>query len=214
MWENKKNLILENINIDLDKRTIIKDFSFDFKPGIIYSIIGPSGCGKSTLLRCIAGLQPQTSGKKHINRKYYDKPNKDIYMVDQKYVNFPWMTALDNVLITDVVKHKKITPDLTKKGYEILMNLGLDNPAKFPYEMSGGMNQRLALARLVYANPSIVLLDEPTSALDSETTKVVMNLIKWMQEQFGTTFIIVTHNEDLAESLCLPNNIIKLKKEN
>lgn len=214
MFENKKNLILENINIDLDNRTIIKDFSFDFKPGEIYSIIGPSGCGKSTLLRCIAGLQKQTSGKKHINRRYYEEPSKFIYMVDQKYINFPWMTALDNVLITDVVKHTKLTPDLVKKGYEILMNLGLDNPAKFPYEMSGGMNQRLALARLVYTNPPIVLLDEPTSALDSETTKIVMNMILWMKEQYGTTFIIVTHNNDLAKSLCLPHNIIKLQKEN
>lgn len=209
-----QNLILENINIEIDNRIIVKDFSYNFtnlrNNGHIYCILGPSGCGKSTLLRSICGLQKITSGKISLDNTIINKPTESIFLLDQKYTNFPWLSALDNVLLPLKLKNKKVTEIERLNAEDILDKLGLTNHKLFPHEMSGGMNQRLALARVAVSKPDVVLLDEPTSALDSKTTNYVLDLIKWISRNFNIMFIIVTHNEEFANDIVNRGSIIRL----
>jgi len=212
-----QNLILENINIEIDNRTIIKNFSYNFanlrNNGHIYCVLGPSGCGKSTLLRSMCGLLKPNSGRIILDEKSITKPNGSIFLLDQKYTNFPWLSALDNVLLPLKLKNKKVTEIERMNAEDILNKLGLTNHKLFPHEMSGGMNQRLALARVAVSKPEVVLLDEPTSALDSQTTNYVLDLIKWISRNFNIMFIIVTHNEEFASDIVNRGSVIRLHKE-
>jgi ABC-type nitrate/sulfonate/bicarbonate transport system ATPase subunit len=212
-----QNLILENINIEIDNRTIIKNFSYNFanlrNNGHIYCVLGPSGCGKSTLLRSMCGLLKPNSGRIILDEKSITKPNGSIFLLDQKYTNFPWLSALDNVLLPLKLKNKKVTEIERMNAEAILNKLGLTNHKLFPHEMSGGMNQRLALARVAVSKPEVVLLDEPTSALDSQTTNYVLDLIKWISRNFNIMFIIVTHNEEFASDIVNRGSVIRLHKE-
>ena len=192
-------LIVKNINQKFGKQQIITNFNYDFEKGKSYAILGKSGSGKSTLLRIIAGLQKPTSGYIELNNKQHKKPTKELYYLHQNYTNFPWLTALENVLL-GVSTNKKETIEKEKEALTILRSLGLIEPKKMIYEMSGGMNQRVALARMIIANPEVILLDEPTSALDEQTTKVVENLLLSLKAK-GKTLIIVTHNKDVANNL-------------
>ena len=192
-------LIVKNINQKFGKQQIITNFNYDFEKGKSYAILGKSGSGKSTLLRIIAGLQKPTSGYIELNNKQHKKPTKELYYLHQNYTNFPWLTALENVLL-GVSTNKKEIIEKEKEALTILRSLGLIEPKKMIYEMSGGMNQRVALARMIIANPEVILLDEPTSALDEQTTKVVENLLLSLKAK-GKTLIIVTHNKDVANNL-------------
>ena len=192
-------LIVKNINQKFGKQQIITDFNYSFEKGKSYAILGKSGSGKSTLLRIIAGLQKPTSGTVDLNGKQHKKPTKELYYLHQNYTNFPWLTALENVLL-GVSTNKKVAMAKEKEALMILKSLGLIDHKKMIYEMSGGMNQRVALARMIIANPEVILLDEPTSALDEQTTKVVENLLLSLKAK-GKTLIIVTHNKDVANNL-------------
>lgn len=199
---------LENVNISYDNKEILKNFSYDFADNSMIAIVGRSGCGKSTLLKTIAGLIKPNKGKAFYNDIVIKKPIKDICMMHQTYSNFPWKTCLENVLFP-VKNNGKITNEQKKEATELLKRVGLEDYIdKYPHELSGGMKQRLALARTLMIKPKVILMDEPLSALDDKTRSDMQNLILQLHYNTKNTVIMVTHNLDEAEKMC--NQIINL----
>lgn len=182
------------------------NYQFDNK---IYGILGKSGCGKTTLLRTIAGLTKPLRGEVVINGVKENRPNKKgIYMLHQNYTSFDWMTCLDNVLIAKKVKGR-VTEKDKENALKMLELVKLDEHVhKYPRQLSGGMRQRLALARTLFMQPQIILMDEPLSALDSVTRAEMQKLIIGMHKGTNNTIIMVTHSTDEAEKMC--DEIIKL----
>ena len=198
-------IVLNNLCVGYVKNSpLLKDFNYQFE-NKIYGILGESGCGKTTLLRTIAGLTKPLAGEVLIDG---EKPNKNsVYMLHQNYTSFDWMTCIDNVLIS-----KKIKGKITNKDVENAIKM-LDvvklgkHKDKYPRQLSGGMRQRLALARTMFMNPKIVLMDEPLSALDSNTRKDMQDLILKIHRDTNNTIIMVTHSKEEADRMC--DKIIK-----
>ena len=182
------------------------NYRFDKK---IYGILGESGCGKTTLLRTIAGLTKPLQGEVIVNGVKDNRPNKNgIYMLHQNYTSFDWMTCLDNVLIAKKVKGKVTNTD-KENALKMLELVKLNEHVhKYPRQLSGGMRQRLALARTLFMQPQIILMDEPLSALDSVTRLEMQKLIIKMHKSTNNTIIMVTHSTEEAEKMC--DEIIKL----
>lgn len=197
---------INNLEMKYGSNVIFKNFNHEFKDGTITAIMGPSGKGKTTLIRCIAGLNKPTNGEVLYNDKVIKKPHKDIFMMHQHYTNYPWKTCLENVLFPIAINRKITIQDKTK-ALTLLDLVGLTNAAnKFPSELSGGMNQRLAFARLLMAEPKVVLMDEPMSALDKETRQDMQNILLDLNKKTNNTIIMITH--DLNEANKLASEII------
>ena len=185
-------------------RPLKKNFTYTFEDNKIYGILGESGCGKSTLLKTIAGLIYPLEGTVHVDNKILKKASKnDIYMMHQNYTSFDWLTCLDNILITERIKHKRITTEIRNNALRWLDKVGLKESAnKYPTQLSGGMRQRLALARTLYMKPSIILMDEPLSALDDKTRTEMQDLILNIHKETHNTIIMITHSEEEANKMC------------
>lgn len=198
---------LKNVDIGYDK-VIISDINLKFQ-NKCYAILGESGKGKTTLLKSIANLIPVIKGNILKDEMPVLPAGKNgIYMVHQSYTNFLWLTCLENVLISRKVK-KKLSYSDVLDAKEILYKVGLEkNENMYPSQLSGGMNQRLALARTLYAQPKTILMDEPLSALDGGTRKKMQDLILEYQRDFNPTILLVTHSKEEAE--ILSNEIVKL----
>lgn len=181
---------------------LLKDFNYIFDSKI-YGILGQSGCGKTTLLRTIAGLIKPLSGQVIVDGKVVTKASKNnIYMMHQNYTSFDWLRCLDNVLIAKKVKGKVSKEDV-EKAKEMIALVGLEgNEDKFPKQLSGGMRQRLALARTLFVNPDIILMDEPLSALDVTTRESMQDLIIKKHKETNNTIIMITHSKDEAKKMC------------
>ena len=202
-------IVLNNLCTGYDKKhPLLQNFNYCFD-NKIYGILGTSGCGKTTLLRTIAGLTKPLSGSVFINDKKVVKPTGNgVFMMHQNYTSFDWLTCIDNVLIT-----KKLTGRVTKedeqRAIKMLERVGLgEHLYKYPKQLSGGMRQRLALARTIFVNPDIILMDEPLSALDANTRAEMQRLILKLHKDTGNTIIMITHSEEEAEHMC--DKIIKL----
>lgn len=198
----------KDVNISFGNKKVINNYSQKFEDGKIYAILGTSGKGKTTLLRALCGLQDIDSGSITLDNKPVNKIKSGIYMMHQHYSNFPFLTCLNNVLFGIKLKRKPQKEDI-KKAEQILRSVGLlyckDN---YPSELSGGMNQRLALARILMTEPKIILMDEPMSALDEDTRKTMQDLVLEMQKDLKNTIIMVTHDEREAKKMA--DVIIKL----
>lgn len=181
-----------------------KNFSYTFEENKIYGILGESGCGKSTLLKTIAGLIYPLNGTVYVNNQILKKASKnDIYMMHQNYTSFDWLTCIDNILITEKIKHKRITSEIRDNALRLLDKVGLkDCVNKYPTQLSGGMRQRLALARTLYMKPSIILMDEPLSALDDKTRTEMQDLILDIHKETKNTIIMITHSQEEANKMC------------
>lgn len=187
---------------------LLSGFSHQFD-NKIYGILGESGCGKTTLLRTIAGLTKPLSGEVLIDGVKIGKPNRSgVYMMHQNYTSFDWLTCLDNVLIAQKIKGNVTSKDRDNaiKMLE-MVKLG-GHMDKYPRQLSGGMRQRLALARTLFINPKIVLMDEPLSALDNETRTEMQDLILDIHKNTKNTILMVTHSQAEANKMC--DEIIKL----
>lgn len=183
------------------EKPLMEPLNFTFENGRIYGILGKSGCGKSTLLKTIAKMHKPLSGV--VKRD----DNKQIYMMHQRYTNFNWLNCLDNVLIAERRKRKR--KDLEPLAKSILIQVGLgDYLDRYPTELSGGMQQRLSLARVLFVKPHYLLMDEPLSALDDNTRLKMQQLIMDIHRETNSTIIMVTHSEDEAKRMC--DQIIKL----
>jgi len=210
-----KVLEVRNISKSFNKIKILNNFSLEVKRGEIISIIGPSGIGKSTLLRCICGLEKIDNGEIKINEnrlnfKKSKSANLAVGMVFQDYNLFPQYSILDNItlpLIKVLKISKKEAIEIAKK---VLLQMNLTEKINsYPYQLSGGEKQRLAIARTLAVNPKIICFDEPTSALDPKLIKQVFKIIKELSKK-GTAILIVTHDIKFANDIS--NKIIEIKK--
>lgn len=201
---------LKNIAIKFENKIIFKNFSYTFEDNTIYCLTGASGCGKTTLLRIISGLLKPNRGIVAYNGLKIKKPVKNIFMMNQGYTNFPWKNCLNNVLFPTKLT-TKITEEHKQQAINLLKEVGLGEYIEnYPYELSGGMKQRLALARTLMIKPEVILMDEPLGALDPEMREKMQNLILKLHEETKNTIIMITHDPEEAEKMS--NTIIKIEK--
>lgn len=186
--------------------TALEGANFDIRAGEFISLVGPSGCGKSTLLRLVAGLIEKTSGDVKVNDDLVTKPRTDIGMMFQKAVLLDWRTAIENVLLPSEIKHR-ITQEDKDKAMASLELVGLKGfEFHFPKQLSGGMQQRVALARLIQTGADIMLMDEPFGALDEFTReRLNVELMRIVGELKATT-LFVTHN--IQEAIYLADRVM------
>ena len=168
-------------------------------------LLGPSGCGKSTLLRMIAGLDKPTSGQVLVNGEIVTHPGKDRGMVFQKYTSFPWLTVADNIAYGMKING---VPEAQRKETvdRLLKSVGLTEFADvYPETLSGGMQQRVAIARTLALRPSVILMDEPFGALDAQTRSDMQQLLLQIWDETACTILFVTH--DVEEAVYLADRI-------
>jgi len=191
------------------KMLAVNALDFTVYPNEFVCIIGRSGCGKTTALRMIAGLEKASKGAIYLNEKQIIGPGPERCVVFQKYTLFPWRNVLSNIAFgLEMQGLKKKPRDIIARQY--LELVGLSKYAKsFPHELSGGMQQRVAVARALATDPELLLMDEPFGALDAQTRTVLQNeLIKiWQKNQKMVLF--VTHS--IHEAVCLADRIIIMK---
>lgn len=185
--------------------TVLHEIDLSIQKGEFVSILGPSGCGKSTLLSMIAGLVKSTSGEIVVDGKKVEKPGKDRGMVFQEAALFPWMNVTENVLFP-------LRKDLSKKeglkrAQHFLQMVQLSNYANhYPHELSGGMQQRVSIARSLAMDPSVLLMDEPFGALDEQTRSRLHGQLEKIWIDTKKTIVFVTHS--ISESIKLSDRII------
>lgn len=183
---------LENINLNLNR-------------GQFVTFVGPSGCGKTTLLNIIAGFIKANDGQIMLNNTPLKLGSDQVGYMQQQDFLFPWRSIYDNILIGYEIK-KENKRDYIEKARELLVELGLgDIGHKFPHELSGGMRQRVALARSLITNPNLLLLDEPFSALDMHIKIQLEQLVRSTLKKLNKTAILVTH--DIGEAVAISDTI-------
>ncbi len=172
----------------------LKDISFTLKKGELMTVLGPSGCGKTTLLNIIAGFLRPTNGKIILGEKEINGPGVDRGMVFQQGALFEWLTVSENVNFG--LRMRKEDPIETQKKVEEWLNIvGLKGFGNTPtYQLSGGMQQRVALARCLINNPDLILMDEPLGALDALTREKMQSLVLKIWKETGKTIILITHS--------------------
>jgi len=187
----------------------VRGATFDVKAGEFVSLVGPSGCGKSTILQICAGLVPPTSGKVEVGGVQARPGRREIGIMFQAPVLLPWRSVSANVLLPTEIFGMDKEP-ARKRALELLDLVGLSGfEDKQPWELSGGMQQRASLARVLVSDPDILLMDEPFSALD-EFTRERLNLeLANIHETFGRTVLYVTHN--IEESVFLSDRVVVMK---
>jgi NitT/TauT family transport system ATP-binding protein len=185
----------------------LDDLDIDIRPGEFVALLGPSGCGKSTLLNVVAGILKPTTGKITVDGKPVKGPNPDCGIVFQNHSLFPWMSVLENVAFG---------PKMLGRGDPIgtartfLSLVGLEKQASaWPSSLSGGMQQRVGIARALATYPPVLLMDEPFGALDAQTRSIMQEELLKIWSQFKTTVIFVTH--DIEEAIFLADRVVVMK---
>src|SRR3974390_486306 len=187
----------------------ISDASFEVAPGELVSLVGPSGCGKTTLLKVLAGLQGYDAGQARIGSTTHPfRPSRDIGMVFQQALLLKWRRVLQNVLLPAEILGLPLRQSV-ERARELLAMVGLrGSEDKYPYELSGGMQQRAAIARALIHDPKLILMDEPFGALDA-LTREKMNLeLLHIWEQAKKTIVFVTHS--IGEAVFLGTRVVVL----
>lgn len=180
--------------------------SFRTPPGEFLSIVGPSGCGKSTLLRLLAGLIPATAGTITINGRSVDRPRQDVALMFQRPTLLPWRTALQNTLLPRQLRGGA-GDAAEEEAYGLLELVGLSGfEHHYPRHLSGGMQQRVALARLLMVGVNVLLLDEPFAAVDQLTRERLNMELLAIHERASATALLVTHN--INEAVLLADRVI------
>lgn len=204
-------LKIENVSMrfDLPNGSVVqalKDVSIDLKPGELLSVLGPSGCGKTTLLNIVAGFLAPTGGQITLNGKRVEGPGPERGMVFQQGALFEWMNVRENVGFGPRMKGMPEKPK--QEIVDHLLNVvGLrDFKDKAVYELSGGMQQRVALARCLANEPDVILMDEPLGALDALTREKMQGLVLKLWKETGKTIILITHS--VEEALLLGERLI------
>ncbi|MGE0565197.1 MAG: ABC transporter ATP-binding protein [Pseudolabrys sp.] len=184
----------------------VDDISFNVAPGEFLSVIGPSGCGKSTVFNVIGGLLAEHAGKVAVAGETISGPHQSIGMVFQEESTFPWRTVTDNVAfpleLTGMAKAERI-----EKARHFINMVGLDGfENRYPGELSGGMRQRVSLARTLASQPKILLMDEPFAALDEQTRLLLGDKVLQIQQQLNQTTLLITHN--ITEAVQMSDRIL------
>jgi NitT/TauT family transport system ATP-binding protein len=188
--------VFDNIDFDVGEREIV-------------AVVGPSGCGKTTLLRCIDGLLPHDAGEIRVGQQRVEEPIAGVAMVFQHFGLFPWKTVFDNVAYGLRLAGAS-KAEIDRKVPEFIRMVGLSGfESAFPYQMSGGMQQRCGLARALALEPSVLLMDEPFAAVDAQTREILQFELLRIWEERPTAMIFVTHS--IEEAVLLGHRVIVLK---
>ena len=212
---------LTNVNKEYGKQVktqVLHNIFLSIQEHSFTSIIGASGSGKSTLLNIIGTLDRPSSGEVYLNGVRADTlnanqlaefRNKSIGFIFQFHYLLPEFTALENVLMPYRIRYGKVNPKIQKRALELMELIGIA-PVKnnLAVNMSGGQQQRTAIARALINNPAIILADEPTGNLDSASTNIVYDIMRDINEQYKTTFLIITHDRRIAQKT---DRIIEIK---
>jgi len=208
--EGKGHVKIDDVGIVFgtgpDAHTAVERTSLEVQPGEFLCILGPSGCGKSTLLNSVAGFVKPTAGSVTVDGKAVTQPGPDRGMVFQQYSLMPWKTVRDNVAFGPLLAgHSR--SEAQSIAYTFLNMVGLSRFAKhYPSELSGGMQQRVGIARALANYPSVLLMDEPFGALDAQTRLMMQENLLRIWEDFGTTVMFVTH--DVDEAVFLADRVV------
>src|SRR4051812_3808708 len=184
----------------------LEDIDFDVREGEFVALVGPSGCGKSTLLKILAGLLPASRGQVELRSAPVTGPRRDIGVVFQSPVLFPWRTVLDNVLLpVDVQRLGR--EDNRSRALELLALVGLSGfEHRYPWELSGGMQQRVAITRGLIHDPAMLLMDEPFGALDAMTRETLNLELQRIWLECRETVLFITHS--IAEAVFLADRVL------
>lgn len=184
----------------------VQNVSISIKPGEFVCLLGPSGCGKSTLLGALAGHLQASSGSIHVDSLPLNGPHPERGLVFQQHTLFPWKRVIDNVAFG--LKMKGILrAERHKRANELLELVGLAGfEQHYPFQLSGGMQQRVEIARVLINHPKVMLMDEPFGALDAQTRMMMQQLLLDVWESIKTTIVFITH--DIDEALFLADRIL------
>ncbi len=207
---NDAILVADDIVVQFDTAegpiTAVDNISFKVRPGEFLSVIGPSGCGKSTLFNVIGGLLSQHQGVVSVAGETISGPHKSIGMVFQEESTFPWRTVVDNVAFPLELVGMPKAKRAERARYFIKM-VGLDGfENRYPGELSGGMRQRVSLARTLASEPKILLMDEPFAALDEQTRLLLGDKVLQIQQHLKQTTLLITHN--ITEAVQMSDRIL------
>ena len=200
-----------NVSLSLSGRSILENINLDLRPREFVCVVGPSGCGKTTLLRLIAGLVRPDHGKVIYRGKLVTEPARDIALIFQDYGKalLPWRTASGNVALA---LEASSTPRVERAALiaMLLQKVGLSQHAdKYPAQLSGGMQQRLQIARCLAQTPAVLLMDEPFGALDAMTRQVLQDEVLSLAATGHMSVLFVTH--DLEEAIYLGDRVVALR---
>ena len=209
-----EDLVLDRVGISYATRDdgpdfqAVKEVSFTVEPNEFTCVVGPSGCGKSTLLMAAAGLIPVSAGRILVGDEVVTAPGTDRAVVFQAASLFPWRTVIGNVSYALEIAHRK---DARARAREMIELVGLEGAdAKYPYELSGGMQQRVNLARALAADPRLLLMDEPFAALDAQTRELMQVELLRVWTEMRKTVLFITHQID--EAVYLGSQVVVLSK--
>lgn len=207
----KHAIRFDQVALVLGGHRIIDGMSFELKAGEFVCVVGPSGCGKTTLLRLLSGLFRPSAGSISYGDRLIEGPSPEIAIVFQDYGKalLPWRTAAGNI---SLALESRGIPPAQRQGRiaQLLQKVGLASHAdKYPNQMSGGMQQRLQIARCLAQEPAVLLMDEPFGALDAMTRQSLQDEVARLAEEAGTTVLFITH--DIEEAIYLGDRVIALK---
>ena len=208
-------IVVEGVGRDYQSRagerfTALQDVSFDVRDGEFLSVVGPSGCGKSTLLMILGGLLRATHGSVTLDGRPQIAPSTKIGYVFQNPVLLPWRTVLENVLLPIRVQHGDLA-DARRRALDLLGMVGLADAAeKYPFELSGGMQQRTSLVRSLIHDPEVLLMDEPFGALDAMSREQLNLDIQRIWLESRKTVVFITHS--IPEAAFLGDRVLVMAK--
>lgn len=188
----------------------LADIDLSIRPGELLSILGPSGCGKSTIIGAVAGFTRVSSGKLTVDEQQVRAPGPDRGVVFQQHTLFPWKTVLQNVEFG--LKMRRIgKTERRRTAREILAHVGLSEFSEhYPHQLSGGMQQRVNLARVLVNRPRVILMDEPFCSLDAQTRLQMQRMLLELWHELKMTVVFVTH--DVDEAVFLSDRVVVLTK--
>ena len=207
---------VKNLHKSFGENQVLRGIDVSIQKGEVVVVIGPSGSGKSTFLRCLNLLEQPTDGQVifdgvdltdgHVNTL---ETCRRMGMVFQRFNLFSNLTILDNVTLAPMLVKKQSRAEAEKRALALLETVGLSEKRDaYPEQLSGGQQQRVSIGRAIVKNPDILLCDEPTGALDYNTSKEILKLIEDVNQKYGNTIIMVTHNEAIKN---MADHVVKLR---
>ena len=198
----------------------LKGIDLNVEKGRFLTVMGASGSGKTTLLEILAGIRLPDEGSVKINGKdVFSMPDREIALMRHTYTGIVYqnfslidtLSAMDNIILPLALSGKKKGAEELAKSWAERLNIPLSALGKFPCKLSGGQQQRVALARALIYEPELLFLDEPTGSLDTKNTFNVLDILKEVNDNKGTTIIQITHSKEAAEYVCDPCDILHIK---